>query len=203
MKILVLGSTGLLGQALVKEIGSVGHETVGVARRAADVNLDLTNESGLKKLLLDVKPDWVINAAAVVNLKTCEEDASAWLINVGLPGMLSRWCTELSIPWVQVSTDHYFSGDEKSRHSESDSVELLNAYARQKYAAEALARVCERALVLRVNIVGYRGWGQPTFVEWALDSLHHRKPMFLFSDYFISSLDVGSCSSWILGLIEK
>ena len=49
------------------------------------------------------------------------------------------------------------------------------------------------ALVIRTNIVGFRGDAKrPTFVEWLINCLVNRKPLNLFSDFYTSSIDVDS-----------
>jgi len=43
-EILLLGSTGLLGQAIVKEAHLRGKSLLGIARSGADFNLDIRND---------------------------------------------------------------------------------------------------------------------------------------------------------------
>ena len=89
---------------------------------------------------------------------------------------------------VHVSTDHYWSGDERRKHSESECVTLSNEYARTKYIGELLALRYDRALVLRTNIVGFRGSAQPTFLEWVIMSLREQRHMTLFTDFYTSTI---------------
>jgi len=194
-RLLILGASGMLGQALISESRRRGWETIGIARREhplVDLPLDILNDAALARALEDTRPDAVINAAAQVNLATCEADpGAAYRINARLPAILAELSRGRGFQLVQISTDHFFTGDGAAPHVESAPVRLVNEYARGKYAGEVFALTAPGAWVLRTNLVGFRGEaGQPTFVEWALDGLSRRQPMTLFSDYYTSSISV-------------
>ena len=82
-------------------------------------------------------------------------------------------------------------------------MQLVNQYARGKHAAEKFALMCPGSLVLRTNVVGFRGWSKTTFVEWVIESLASGGKMTLFEDFFTSSIDAGSFASAALDLIGK
>lgn len=192
-RLLILGASGMLGQALISECRRRGWEGIGIARRKhplVDLPLDLLDDAILARAIADTRPSVVINAAAQVNLVACEaEPGTAYRINARLPAVLATLADEHGFHLVQVSTDHFFSGDGAAPHAETARVHLLNEYARTKYAGEAFALNAPGAWVLRTNLVGFRDCaGQPTFVEWVLDSLTRCQPMTLFSDYYTSSI---------------
>ena len=117
---------------------------------------------------------------------------------------LTDYCRLRAVKLCQISTDHYFSGDGNLLHDETCQVVLLNEYARTKYAGECFALTDPNNLILRTNIVGYRGWaGLPTFVEWAIAGLVAVKPMALFEDFYTSSIDVSNFSKSLFDLLEK
>jgi GDP-L-fucose synthase len=62
VKILVAGSTGLVGSALMSNFVARGFETIGVNRST----VDLTNQARTSEFLMDLKPDVVVAAAAKV-----------------------------------------------------------------------------------------------------------------------------------------
>ncbi len=194
-RLLILGASGMLGQALVSECRRRGIAAVGIARRAhagVDLTLDVLDDAALVRAVGEIRPDAVINAAAQVNLAACEaQPGDAWLINGRLPAVLAALAIDQGFHLVQVSTDHYYAGAGARLHAESDPVLLLNEYARTKYAGEAGALTAPGAWVVRTNLVGFRGdAAQATFVEWALSSLAARQPVTLFDDYFTSSISV-------------
>ncbi|OHC73470.1 MAG: hypothetical protein A3G18_08630 [Rhodospirillales bacterium RIFCSPLOWO2_12_FULL_58_28] len=203
--ILVLGATGMLGQALMREASGRGIKAVGAARHDSEIILDAGNEAALGDAVIRLKPELVINAAALTDMDACEADpGAAYLTNARPAAILAEACRRLEIGFVYVSTDHYYSGDGDNKHDEEMPVHPVNEYARSKYAGEAFALTYRRSLVVRTNIVGRRGWvGRPTFLEWAMDSLERRKPLRLFDDFFTSPIDVASCAKAIFDLVAK
>lgn len=204
--LIVLGSTGLLGQALRREarrrrvpaLAVARHETQGLA-------FDVTDELALKTMFERARPEVVINAAANTRLDDIERRPSdGYLVNTRLPAQLARLCEQHGTKLVQISTDHYFVGRENTLHDEYSAVTLVNEYARGKFAAEALAATCPGALVVRTNIVGLRGWGgQPTFAEWAIDQLKSGRPFPAFTDMWTSSIDVDSFAAAVFDLVDR
>jgi len=188
--VLTLGNTGLLGQAVERHFTSVGCRVVGASRRSSKWPVDITDGPALTRLLQDIAPAVVINCAALVDIEQCEADyACAWAINAQPLITLSRWSRETDRPLIHISTDHFFSGEGPLPHTETHVVTLLNNYAKTKYVGEQLALSAEKALVLRAAIVGIRGWGKPTFAEWALDAILHDRAVSLFADAFTSAID--------------
>ncbi len=202
--VLVLGASGLLGQALLAELACRGRAAVGLSRRQGVDLAALVSADALAALLDRHEPSLVINVAAITNLERCEQaPADAWLLHARLPGLLAAWAQRSAVAWVQVSTDHYFSGRTNALHDEAAAVQPPNEYARSKLAGEALALTSPQALVLRTNVVGCRGWpAQPTFAEWAVAALRAGKPFAAYTDAWASSLEAGQCARALLDLAD-
>jgi dTDP-4-dehydrorhamnose reductase len=201
MTVVVLGASGLLGQALMREAARRGCRAVGLSR---GTGVDLARVAQLGAVLDIHRPSLVINAAAITNLEHCErEPEAAWALHARLPGLLAAWAGTHGVPWVQVSTDHYFRGDENTLHDEHAPVVLLNEYARSKHAGEAAALTSAHALVARTNIVGRRGWpGLPSFAEWAVGALRAGKPFAGYTDAWASSMEAGQCAAALFDLAD-
>ena len=185
--VVILGARGLLGQALVRECAARGWAAIGISRTTG---VDLASVADLEPLLSPYHPALVVNAAAMTRLQDNESQADrAYALHAGLPAKLTAWSAKSGVPWVQVSTDHYFSGSSNTLHDEAAPVRLLNTYARSKHAGEQAALTSPLALVLRTNIVGFRGWvDEPSFVEWALQALRGTQAFTLYDDVWTSSL---------------
>jgi dTDP-4-dehydrorhamnose reductase len=203
--LVVLGSTGLLGQALLRQATVFKIRAVGVARTNAEVNVDITQTTAMQNMINQVKPDLIINAAALVSLEQCEADpGSAYLINAAPIATLAGLCREKKIKFIQISTDHYYVGQDRILHAETAPIALVNQYAKTKFAGESFASTLNDALIIRTNIVGFRGWlGRPTFVEWVIETLLKKEKMNLFSNFYTSSIDAQSCAKYILEVIGK
>jgi NAD(P)-dependent dehydrogenase (short-subunit alcohol dehydrogenase family) len=69
MKIIVIGSKGILGSAVAKALGAHGHEVVG-ASRTGDVKVDLEDRASVERLFASVKDiDAVISCAGEAAFK--------------------------------------------------------------------------------------------------------------------------------------
>jgi len=205
MNVLLLGSTGLLGQAMARELGLRGHDVRGAARTSASLTLDITHDKDLIAALETIDPGLVVNCAAMVGLDECERDpVAAWRCNARPLSFIADWSTRENRPLIHISTDQYYSYGGDMPHDEQAPVNLLNEYARTKYAGEMLALTSPQSLVLRTSIVGIRGWRKrPTFAEWAIDVVEHDRPVTLFSDAYTSSIDVSSFTTAALNLFES
>jgi dTDP-4-dehydrorhamnose reductase len=201
-KYLLIGSTGMLGKAFMDVSHKEGNEIIGIARSGADVNIDISDAPTLQKTLNRIKPNMIINTAAIANLDYCETHPSeAYLINTRPSAILADYCRQNNVYLIHISTDQFFSGDKRAKHDEKSPVTLLNEYARTKYLAEKLVETHLDSLIIRTNIVGFRGLKtSQSFIEWIIDSLKRGKPLILFDDYYTSSIDVSALSKIILDL---
>lgn len=203
--VVVLGSTGMLGKALVNEAREKNIKVIGLSRSSKNTHIDITDEKILRKLIKQLKPDVIINSAALVSIEECEKNPGlAYLVNAKGAGLLADIARELDAYFIHISTDQYFIGDKDKRHSEEDNVVLLNEYARTKYAGEAFVLRNAEALVVRTNIVGFRNKrDRLTFVEWIIKTLKTNQNITLFTDYFVSSIHVKQLAVSLFNLLQK
>ncbi|NBK93790.1 SDR family oxidoreductase [bacterium 1XD21-13] len=204
MRALILGINGMLGQSIFRRMALNDIEVLGVDRSNADWCFDLQNDERLERTISYAKPDIVINTAAIVSLENCEGNpGNAYCINTRIPGVVSLLCKKYGSYFVQISTDHFFTGDRDAKHRESDKVSLVNEYARTKYLGEILAMENENSLILRTNIVGFRGRGVPTFLEWAIEEIVNHKKMTLYTDFYTSSIHTNDFADILMDVLVK
>ncbi|WP_334072144.1 MULTISPECIES: SDR family oxidoreductase [Paenibacillus] len=204
-KLLIIGSTGMLGRSLTAEAINRGYDTYTASRSSSDLYIDITDVNSIMVVVDKVNPDIIINAAAIVNLTECEIDpGKAYLVNARPAAILADISSARGIYNIHISTDHYFSGDFMQLHDEKYPVRLLNEYARTKYAGETYALTCPKSLVVRTNIVGFRGRAdQQTFVEWVIYSLRNEHKMTLFDDFYTSSISTKQLSRTLFDVIDR
>tara|TARA_B100001250_G_C19791400_1_gene786676 strand:+ start:115 stop:1047 length:933 start_codon:yes stop_codon:yes gene_type:complete len=193
--VLLVGASGMAGQAFTKYLKSNNLKVIGLSRRGPDIFADFRdNNKNIIEQILTINPEIIINCAAIVSIAYCEENPEeAYKINSLLPKTLASICSLIGSRLIHISTDHYYYGDGKALHSEEDSINLRNKYAETKYKGELNALKYEKSLVLRTNITGFRGdKSSPTFIEWLIDSLLYRKQLKLFYDFYTSTIDVES-----------
>lgn len=205
MNVLLLGATGMLGKALYRTAKSRNHSVTGVARSGTDISVDIRNERELRELIIDQNPEILINTVAITNLDYCERNPQeAYLINTHPLSFITELANEQGIYLIQISTDHFYLGNGSKLHDENSPVTLVNEYARTKYLAECLTRTYKKSLIVRTNIVGFRGIKEnPTFIEWCIDMLINKKPAILFNDFYTSSIDVGTFSEILFDIADR
>jgi dTDP-4-dehydrorhamnose reductase len=202
---MVMGATGMLGRAVMGEAAEHFESVVGVARSNAEITLDLADAEATEIALTRLAPALVINAAAITSLDACARDPGLALrVNARSVAVVADYCRRYSCRLVQISTDHFFTGDSNIAHDEMAPVSLVNDYARSKFAGEAFALAVPSSLVIRTNVTGRRGQAErPTLIEWLLAQLEAGAPITGFTDYFASTLDSGTLAKAILDLIRR
>ena len=195
----------MLGQALVSAARARGCEVIGAARSGADRAIDFVDGSDIAAIIDDIKPTHVVNSAAIVSIEDCEKDpCAAFTVNGRAVALMAEACRLQGIPLLHISTDHFFTGDRDRMHDEDAPVQLVNEYARSKYAGERFALTVPTTLVIRTNVTGLRGWqGRPTFFEWAAELLTRRAPLCVYDDFYTSTIDAGTLAIAIMDLLER
>lgn len=179
MKILVLGVTGMLGNAVFSVLAKgSGLEVFGSARtdgarRHFDstvalrivTGIDVENHDSLARVFTAVRPDVVINCIGLVKqLADAEDPLRAIPINALLPHRLARLCQLSGARLVHISTDCVFSGD-KGSYIESDPSDAKDLYGSSKYMGEV---TYPHTITLRTSIIGHELLGAHGLVEWFL-----------------------------------
>jgi dTDP-4-dehydrorhamnose reductase len=125
--VLLLGSTGQLGQSLRSQLGEASVFTP---------SWDLAGDfSGPLGELPDV--DGILNASAYTAVDKAEaEPDQARAINTLAPQILARYAAARGIPLVHVSTDYVFDGTKKDPYTEDDAPNPLSVYGASKRAGE-------------------------------------------------------------------
>ena len=87
--------------------------------------------------ILRLAPSAILNSAGFTNLKKAEESPlAARDLHVETPAFLASVSRDLGIPFLTVSSDYVFSGQEKREWNETDRAEPINAYGRSKLDGE-------------------------------------------------------------------
>ena len=118
-------------------------------------SLDLTDGDAIRRLVRDVKPQVVINAAAYNAVDKAETERElAMAVNAMAPAVLAEEAKRLGARIVHYSTDYVFDGEKATPYVEADAPNPLSQYARSKLEGErAVLASSARHLVLRVSWV--------------------------------------------------
>jgi dTDP-4-dehydrorhamnose reductase len=179
MKIVVIGSGGRLGAALLREyrdkydVAAFNH-----------AQLDLSNLDELRERLRVTNFDLLINAAAFTNVDLCETEGDrAFLINAEAPGVLAKICRDKSAKLIHFSTDYVFDGEKRAPYTEEDKAYPISVYGASKLAGEKNVLMAEdRHIVIRVSWVF--GPDRPSFIDGIIKRAQENKEVDAIADKF-------------------
>lgn len=170
MRIFVPGGTGFLGSEVCAHLEKLGHEVVRAGRSpSADVRIDIfsVDESGLKCLLDDVKPDLVLNLAGSGLGATSISRMLLHRVNTEWPALLARYILESDDSYLL----HVASSTERS-HSPEYGFE--SEYSRSKAEGTARLQPIRTSDPDRISIVTVHNVYGPTqpktrLVRWLIE----------------------------------
>lgn len=158
MRIVITGADGQLGRALVRRAG--GHDVVALGFLELDVR-----SSGARDAVAELRPEVVINCAAITDVDGCEADPDeAFAVNALGARNVALGAALAGADLVQVSTDYVFDGARQSPYWEFDTPCPINAYGASKLAGEQLTTAVWRRLFIARTAWLY-GLGGSNFVS--------------------------------------
>jgi dTDP-4-dehydrorhamnose reductase len=170
MKIVVVGSGGRLGTALVREWRAEGHHVLGFNRQL----LDIGNFAAVREALGAQEFDALVNCAALTNVDYCEtHEEEAHHLNGAAVGAIADVCTRKKARCIHISTDYVFDGAKEEPYTEDDEARPISVYGASKLGGEHLLHaISTQHLAVRVSWVF--GPDRPSFVDQILQrALEH------------------------------
>ena len=178
-RILVLGSTGMLGSAILRVFAKdPEYEVFGSVRSSAALRAfpelpagqlrictDVENSDFLMGLMAEIQPDVVINCVGLIKqLENADDPLAILPINAILPHRLARLCSIAGARLVHISTDCVFDGSQGG-YIESDISDAEDLYGRSKLLGELHY---SHTVTLRTSIIGHELNSAYGLVEWFL-----------------------------------
>ena len=189
-KILVTGANGMLGRDLCPMLEDCGYEVI-----ETDIdNLDITNEIEVRKVINEIKPDYVIHCAAYTNVDKAEDEPEvANRINTIGTEFIAKACNANNATLIYISTDYVFDGKNNSPYMPDDPTNPLNQYGKSKLGGElAVQNNCSKYYITRTSwLYGHHG---RNFVETMI--ANSDKPELKVVD------DQTGCPTWTVDLAE-
>ena len=155
-KVLILGSTGLIGHQVYNYLQASGeYELHNISYRKKlnedTILIDARDESKLIKQIIDINPNYIINCIGKLISESNKDSESAIFLNAYLPHRLVRLADKIQAKFIHISTDCVFSGDKKKPYIESDEKDGRGIYAKSKGLGEVISK---EHLTLRTSVVG-------------------------------------------------
>lgn len=153
--ILVTGSDGQVGYALLKTLAPLG-AVKGLTRADGD----LSNAEDVAALLDNYQPHCIVNAAAYTGVDQAEShQETAHALNTQLPAQLASWAKDNGAVLVHYSTDYVYDGSGDQPWQEDAPTGPLSVYGKTKLAGdEAVLSAGIGAIIFRTSwVYGARG----------------------------------------------
>ncbi len=138
-RILLLGSTGLLGKHVCAALESRGHEVV----CPSHAELDVTDPVAVAAIAAGTlgSLDVVVNCTAYTKVDQAENEIDDAIdLNALAPGYLAQACAMADLHLLHISTDFVFDGEKPVGYVETDTPNPLNQYGRSKLLGEESIR---------------------------------------------------------------
>lgn len=186
MRILILGISGMLGNAMFRYLSKDSDLSIFGTSRADSVrnyfgenlrssivsHVDVENYDSLIKLFGLVKPNVVINCIGLIKQDSAVNDPLQVIpINSILPHRLAGLCEVSGSRLVHISTDCIFSGN-KGGYIEGDLPDAADLYGRSKLLGEVSY---PHAITLRTSIIGHELNSSRSLLNWFLSQTGHVK----------------------------
>ena len=182
MKLLILGSSGLLGNTLTKYFFEKNnYETYGFLRNSSKLKFfkrkyinrlfiiqNILNINELRRQIKELRPDVIINCIGQTNkIKGQNINNIENYININslFPFKLKEICDEIESRLIHFSSDCVFSG-EKGFYSEKDNPDPNDIYGKSKLLGELDN---ENIITIRKSVIGHELDSKNGLLEWFLN----------------------------------
>ena len=138
MKVLITGSTGMLGSECKRILGEE-HEVITPTK----TEMDITNWDGVIENLQEISPDVVLNCAGFTDVDACEtKNFAVKKINVEGPRNLAQCSARFECKLIHISSDYVFDGQKMipQPYFEDDAPNPLSVYGMSKMESETAVR---------------------------------------------------------------
>jgi dTDP-4-dehydrorhamnose reductase len=207
--VLILGASGMLGSAVLKEFSNFQGELIATTR----VGTSLGAGSKVRFLKFDAATDnlertfsmpidYVINCIGIIkpyiNDTDPKQTETAFEINGTFPNRLEAWATKRRAQVIQIATDCVFSGS-KGKYLESDEHDALDVYGKSKSLGEAKGG---SMMHLRVSIIGPEVDRNSSLLEWVRNQPNNAE-ISGYTDHFWNGITSMHFAKIARGIIEN
>jgi len=149
MKVLILGATGLLGQALVREW--TGDEVLAMGSR----DVDIRDPAKVRAMIGNGRPNWIVLAAAYTDVDGCESHREvAFSVNRDGAVNVAEAARQAGAKLIFLSSDYVFDGKKTSPYEVEDKRNPQSVYGHSKAEAEInLMKILPHCCIARTSWV--------------------------------------------------
>jgi dTDP-4-dehydrorhamnose reductase len=188
----------MLGQDLVPFL-EPRHTVIPLTRSDADI----TDGSKTAAVIVQVRPDAVVHAAAFTAVDLCESQPElAMRVNGAGTRHVALACRELNVPMLYLGTDYVFDGEKNGPYVETDTAGPLGVYGKSKLEGERqVSRLLERHWIVRSSwLFGPHG---KNFVRSILDQAKGGAALRVVNDQVGSPTYTEDLAAGLAAILER
>ena len=148
MRVMVFGSTGMLGHMVCDVLQNKGIEIIPITRNIFNPISDPMQKLGA--LTKDKAPDVIVNCVGMLVRDSASSPMNAITVNSLFPHYLSMYAEAEGCYFIHVSTDCVFNGKKGVGYRITDNTDAEDVYGKTKALAESI----RYGLVIRTSIIG-------------------------------------------------
>ena len=208
MKILILGSDGMIGHKLAHKFHDNSIDLYLNSRyksefiqrffpKAKVSNYNFLN-SNVLDLLNKIKPDFILNCSGITIRRGVNEDLdNTFKINAELPNIIHNWSLNKNSKLIQFSTDCVFSG-KKGNYLDNDIPDAIDLYGKSKAKGEIIST---KTLTIRSSMIGREIFNKSELLEWFIGKKNNLVKG--FSNIIYSGITTVQMSNFIFDIIKE
>ncbi|MBV6646586.1 MAG: NAD(P)-dependent oxidoreductase, partial [Cyclobacteriaceae bacterium] len=194
MKIMITGANGLLGQKLVQKLSTDPRKNVIATARGTNRNpvgnytyhtMDIADEQQVASIVDQLRPDVIINTAAMTQVDDCERDQDLCrCLNVEAVRYLVKACDLSNVFLIHLSTDFIFDGA-AGPYTEEDEPNPLSYYGQSKLDAEQIIKSSPIRWAIARTMLVYgiaHDMSRSNIILWVKKNLEQGSPIRVVND---------------------
>ena len=190
MRILVTGSTGLLGKSLCPMLDKEGFQYWACNSKIFDV----TNTKMVNEIMNKISLDFIIHLAGYTNIDQAEDNPElAFSVNQTGTRNIAHIAKKHNVPILYVSTDNVFDGKSDKPYKTTDATNPINVYGKSKLAGEKeIIKATKKYYILRTSWL----YGTGGYVDAMLTFSNFKKEISVVDDQI-------GCPTWADDVSKK
>ncbi len=197
MRILVTGSTGLLGKSLCPALDKEGFQYWACNSKIFDV----TNTKMVNEIMNKISLDFIIHLAGYTNIDQAEDNPDlAFKVNQLGTKNIAHIAKKHNVPILYISTDNVFDGNSNIPYKTTDATNPINVYGKSKLAGEKeIIKATKKYYILRTSWL----YGTGGYVDAMLTFSNFKKEISVVDDQIGCPTWADDVSKKIIEIIKK
>ena len=200
--VLILGSTGLLGSTLSRELSAFeSWQTVRTSRNG-DIGVKFNPlDDEFETLFQSINPDYIINCLGTVKQRILSSDVNQYSVlkvNTILPHEIVSVCEKYGSKLIQIGTDCVYSG-ETGKYDEYSAHDAQDLYGKSKSLGEPTS---PNFMMLRSSFVGPEVVNKLSFYEW-VNNYPLDTPIYGYTNHLWNGVAATTIAKVLSGILRK